>query len=277
MNFQIIIDNRTQENNLELHTEHGLSIYFEADEKKWLFDTGASGNFAENADKMKIHIEEIDNLVISHGHNDHTGGLETFLKQNEKAEIFMAPDIATANYISCKKGTIHNLSTKKELIAENKRRFHFIKNNTILTKNVSLMTKYIITYPKPKANKTLFVADKSGIRNDDFTHEITLIVKEKETPIILSACSHNGVLNIIQSACKFMNMKKIKAFIGGTHLIDNIYEETEINQVVETLKKEYPETILFTGHCTGDKAMQDLTTKSRQIHSFYSGATLNIE
>lgn len=280
MKFQIVIDNRSQENNLELHSEHGLSIYFETDGKKWLFDTGASGNFAVNAAKMGIHINEIDKLIISHGHNDHTGGLETFLSLNNKAEIFIAPDITTTDYISYKRKTIRNISTNKKLITENKKQFHFVKNNKILTKNVALMTKYTITHPQPRANKTLFVADELEMTYDNFAHEITLIVKERENLIILSACSHNGVLNIIQSACEFMKMKKIKAYIGGTHLIDNTYDEKEINEITETLKKEHPDAVLFTGHCTGDNAMHDLWRKlrpSHQIRFLYSGAILNIE
>ncbi|HQO70467.1 MAG TPA: MBL fold metallo-hydrolase, partial [Clostridia bacterium] len=62
-------------NKEDLKSEHGLSLYIETSGKRILFDSGASGLFMENAIKMGINISDIDYAVISHGHNDHGGGL----------------------------------------------------------------------------------------------------------------------------------------------------------------------------------------------------------
>ena len=59
--------------------EHGLSFYIEADDKRILFDTGYSDVFLKNALKMGITLLDLDYIVLSHGHYDHTWGLSHYL------------------------------------------------------------------------------------------------------------------------------------------------------------------------------------------------------
>ncbi|MGL5573401.1 MAG: MBL fold metallo-hydrolase, partial [Cetobacterium sp.] len=74
--------------NKDLAKEHGLSLYIKTNGKKILFDVGESKKFWKNAEKIGINLEEIDYLVLSHGHKDHGGGLPYFLKKNKKAKIY---------------------------------------------------------------------------------------------------------------------------------------------------------------------------------------------
>ena len=67
-----------------LTAEHGLSFYIETENRKILFDTGQSALFMQNAKTMDIDIREIDIVVVSHGHYDHTGGLHAFLLENKR-------------------------------------------------------------------------------------------------------------------------------------------------------------------------------------------------
>jgi len=70
-------------------SEHGLSLYIEANSRKILFDVGAGELFLENAKKLNVDISDVDYLIISHGHYDHGGGLKAFLRENTKAEVFL--------------------------------------------------------------------------------------------------------------------------------------------------------------------------------------------
>ena len=68
----------------DLIAEHGLSIYIETEDRKIIFDTGQSGLFLQNSEKLGVNIENIDSLVLSHGHYDHTGGLVPFSKKTAR-------------------------------------------------------------------------------------------------------------------------------------------------------------------------------------------------
>lgn len=85
MKIITLIENLVYEEGLV--AEHGLSVYIETANRKMLFDTGQSGIFIQNAKTLSIAIENIDSVVLSHGHYDHTGGLYPFLDVNKKAKV----------------------------------------------------------------------------------------------------------------------------------------------------------------------------------------------
>ena len=103
MDTRIIIlsDNRTD--NPLLETEHGLSVYLEYNGRKYLLDTGASDLFMRNAEKLGVDLSEVDYCLISHGHNDHIGGLPAFLEVNHKAKVILSSEIPGAEYASVRR------------------------------------------------------------------------------------------------------------------------------------------------------------------------------
>lgn len=88
MKVYTLIDNVSRSD--EYRSEFGLSYLIRTEKHTVLFDSGASGLFAENAEKMGVHLEDVDIAVLSHGHFDHGGGLEHFLRLNRKAKIYMS-------------------------------------------------------------------------------------------------------------------------------------------------------------------------------------------
>lgn len=79
-----LIENNSYINNT-LHSEHGFSLYIEINEKKILFDTGQSGNFIKNAEKLKINLKDLDYVVLSHGHYYHSDGFGKFVQNINKS------------------------------------------------------------------------------------------------------------------------------------------------------------------------------------------------
>lgn len=232
----------------EFRNEHGLSLYIKTSGKNILFDTGASALFLENAKKMNVDISNIDYLILSHGHNDHGGGLETFLKANNKAEIFIHRR-AFDKYYSVKAdkekyiGLDQRLKENKQIIYTTER--FFINKNIEVFSNVKEKTL------KPKSNANLFKEENNQKLLDDFLHEQNLIIKEAGKSVLISGCSHNGIINIIE---KF---KELKGFapdyvIGGFHLHSRTLGSESFKNVDKI--SEYllaSETQCYTLHCTG--------------------------
>lgn len=281
MNVTVLIDNNPHPE-LDLLTEHGLSIYFEADGLKWLYDSGASENFHLNAQKLGIDIADIDFLVVSHGHADHSGGLEHFLNVNSKARIIMSSQILGKSFYSYRRKYKKDISTNTSLIDKYKNRFTLVNENMQLSTNVALICKIPQKYTAPKGNNKLTVSDLENEKPDNFNHEVVLTVTTENGVVVFSGCSHNGVLNILEASSDYFNHSKISACIGGTHLIDsdatNIYEsDEEIKEIGKSILSQYPEMQLITGHCTGNNAYKKLASiLEGNLKVFHTGTVLSV-
>jgi 7,8-dihydropterin-6-yl-methyl-4-(beta-D-ribofuranosyl)aminobenzene 5'-phosphate synthase len=281
MNIAVLIDNNSHAEN-SLLTEHGLSIYFEADGYKWLFDVGASEGYYSNAGKMGIMVEDIDFLVLSHGHSDHTGGLEHFIKVNKKARIIMSSKIEGKSYYSIKRKFMRDIGINHSIVEQNIKRFILAESNMPISKNIALISEIPLIYDTPKANCKLFISDSGGEKPDDFKHEAALAVNTTAGLVVFSGCSHSGILNILEASSNYFNKSKIIACLGGTHLIDsdsfNLYEsEAEIDQIGRSIISHHPTMQLISGHCTGTNAHKKLSIiMGDNYKKFHSGTTLSI-
>lgn len=260
MRITVLVDNQPHPENLSLDVEHGLSFYIETERHdKILLDVGASDKFLHNANKLGINIADVDYLILSHAHNDHTGGLACFLENNKKAKIYLSSNINGLGVYSNRRKNMRDISIDYSLLQEYRERFIFVSNNMQLTPSVQIICDIPIRYSIPQANRTLF----AGKEPDTFNHEIA---------VLLSSCTHLGLLNTLEAA-----QTSPTIFIGGMHLIDsdddNKFEtEKEYNTMAETLRVRYPDLQIYTGHCTGSNAQCVLTNlMPKQFHTFYTG------
>lgn len=281
MEVTVLIDNNPDPQ-LSLCHEHGLSFYFEIDGFKWLFDVGASDQFYVNARKLDIAIEDVDYLILSHGHKDHTGGLQQFLTVNSKAKVILSSLIRGNSFYSSRRGSKRNISTDWVLIEKYISRFIFVDQNFYISEHVGLVCEFSDQYTKPKANKTLYISGSDQDKLDDFKHEIALSLNTPVGVVVFSGCSHNGVLNILKACSDYLRNTHIIACIGGTHLIDSetskiLESKDEIRQIGKTIRQCYPDMVLITGHCTGVFATQQLANElGSRIQIFYSGARFEL-
>lgn len=253
--LRILIDN-TPDTDGRLHSEHGLSIYMEACGKKFLIDTGLSGKAMDNARALGADISQVDFLILSHGHKDHTGGLWRFLEENKSAKIIASRKIAELDYTSDSRGIRHSLNPDKDLIMKNKDRFIFLDRNLMEVRDgenqVSAGTCDTDAYERPRGNRLLHI---NGLPyNGDDELIITVVADGRMT--VISPCSHSGLMNIIRCAEKRTGME-CSTFVGGLHMIDG---EGDLDSAGPSIRESIRHTIkkMHTGHCTGKTAQERL-------------------
>ena len=261
----------------ELENEHGLSVYLETENYKCLLDTGASDMFIRNAEKTGINLEDIDYVFISHGHSDHTGGLQAFLEINRKAKIVLSKYVLSQRFFSIRNG-VHEISSKID-ISHYEDRFIFIDEITKFENDIFVFPCRQEIYPLPKANSTIMTKKNNGLKADNFDHEIIVCIGVDDL-FVYTGCAHHGVLNILNSV-QSNTGKHISTLIGGFHLLDGYpdqYESVEeITEIAESLATNYPGTMIYTGHCTGDNVYRQLKkTLKDNLNLFYTGFTLFI-
>ena len=275
MKIVVLSDNRKLNKSLE--SEHGLCVYIETEHYKCLLDTGASDMFIHNAEQMVIDLEAVDYVFISHGHSDHIGGLMAFLKINNKAKIILSKNALSQRFFSNRKG-LREISSQIDL-HNYQDRFIFIDEVTKFENEIYAFPCQQAIYSLPKANNTLMVEDANGLKPDNFNHEI-VVCFGVDNLFVYTGCAHHGILNILNSVQNITG-KQISTLIGGFHLLDGYSDqfetEDEITEIAGVLATNYPDTMIYTGHCTGDNVYSLLKKKlTDNLKFFYTGFTFFI-
>jgi 7,8-dihydropterin-6-yl-methyl-4-(beta-D-ribofuranosyl)aminobenzene 5'-phosphate synthase len=239
--------------------EHGLSILIRTFHGKnshvILFDTGRSPEgVITNADRIGIDLSEIEAIVISHGHNDHFGGLLAVLKAVNKKNL---PII------------VHEDMFKTRGVAEKDGKIR--KDPPFPSEDMVKPAKYVRTKgPHLIADETVLVTgeipsqtdfEKGSQRNSVLINgewrpypwmwddrAVAINIKHKGL-VVLSGCAHAGIINTIQYVKRITGVAKVHAVMGGFHLAGKEYE-SRISQTVENLKLIKP-YLIAPSHCTG--------------------------
>ena len=232
----------------ELKSEHGLSLYIESEQGRILFDTSQSELFSENAEKLGIDLSVVDFAVISHGHYDHGGGLKKFLQINKSAPVYISEN-AFGEFYNGEKyiGLDKSLKDSKRLV--------FISEDTRITDGAGLFVSSSLS----SDNFCAFglSAENGGKKQPDtFEHEIYLQLESDGKKVLLSGCSHKGIINIL-------NRFKPDVFIGGFHLL-KLEDERALEATAKALSAF--DTEFYTCHCTGEKQYNYLKEKIKSLN-----------
>lgn len=240
----------------DLCFEHGLSLYIETGNHKILFDAGQSAAFADNAEKLGVDLGKVEIAVLSHGHYDHSGGLQKFLEINETAPVYVSfhafePHYSANGYIGM------DPALKSSL------RIRYVAEETLLEEGITLHR--METVPMDTAG---LLVEENGVRKpDDFRHEQYLLLEEQGMRILISGCSHKGILNIMEAF-------RPDILIGGFHFM-KMEDEIQLRSAAEKLLQY--DTVYYTGHCTGQKQYDYLKTiMGDKLHYIATGTILEL-
>lgn len=248
MRATVVVDNIGNET---IKGEWGLCIYIEYGTDKVLLDTGSSGLFIENGNKLHIPLKDINYAVLSHAHYDHANGMRQFFQINDRAKFYLrdacAENCYAGNWIFKK-----YIGLPKGILAEYKDRIVFASGDYTLTEGIRLIPHKTQGLAAIGRREHMYRKEKvCRWSPDDFAHEQSLVFDTPEGIVIFNSCSHGGADSIINEVAATFPEKKLLALIGGFHLFNKPAEE------VRALAKRIKETgiqYVYTGHCTGKKS-----------------------
>lgn len=229
----------------ELTAEHGLSLFVETAHHTFLFDAGQTGAFAENASKLGIDLRAAEFAVLSHGHYDHGGGMLRFLELNRKAKIYVNQN---AFGIHCN-GTQRYIGLDDRLRSSS--RLILTGDECAIAPGLTLSTCNDLPRSIPTDPFGLTEQVGAFFLPDEFRHEQYLLIEEEGRRILLSGCSHKGILNILE-------WFKPDVLVGGFHFKQLDPNSDRLRAWGQALANY--DTVFYTGHCTGQEQFDVLKT-----------------
>jgi 7,8-dihydropterin-6-yl-methyl-4-(beta-D-ribofuranosyl)aminobenzene 5'-phosphate synthase len=240
--------------------EHGFSCLIETGREKFLFDTGPGMSLPLNLKAAHKDLGGLDRVFISHGHDDHTGGLQWVLEQVGKVEVVAHPAIfsrhmlqeagdraGSPRYIGCP-------HTQEEL-EKSGAVFRFIDHTQEVGSGLWFVTGIDLDPRQFPKDPRLVLPQEQQFVPDRVPDDASLLLETVTDPLLILGCAHSGILNIVDFLKKNMGIQKLSAVLGGTHL--QFYDKELIPRVIEKLE-EFSVGLAGVSHCTGFEAAAEL-------------------
>ena len=278
MKLTVLVDNNTLIDRY-FYAEPALSFFIEVDNKKILFDTGYSDIFIRNAEKMDIELADVDIVVLSHGHNDHTWGLTHLIKyydnpRNQGKQKIKTPLLVAHPLTFLPK--IDNDVTIGNVLSNDTLSKYF---NLLLSREPVVLTENLIFLGEIKRTNDFETENsigqilENGVKKDDFLlDDSALVYKSDKGLVIITGCSHPGICNIIEAARKICADDRVISVIGGFHLLNPSF--SQLQGTLNYMDKIQPESI-YACHCTDLKSKIELS-KVTNLKEVGSGLVINI-
>jgi len=277
MELTVLVDNNTLIDRY-FYGEPGVSYFIDDEDKRILFDVGYSDAFIRNAQKMNIDLQELDFLALSHGHLDHTWGLDPLIRIYTEAVLENIPHkkpTLVAHPLTFLTRTVNGLGEIGSIISEEKLSNHFTlklsKEPVGLTENMVFLGE-IERKNDFEAKSPIGKIVKPNFEEDDYLmDDSALVYKSSRGLVIITSCSHAGICNIVEYAKKICEDDRIIDIVGGFHLLNP--SEVQLQGTLQYMKQLRPKEV-HACHCT------DLDSKialSRVVNLKEVGVGLKLE
>ena len=278
MKVTVLMENTAREG-CGLVPEHGLSLYIEYRGKKLLLDAGSSGKFAGNAQALGVDLSAVDIAVLSHGHYDHADGLQRFFQLNSRAPVYVRPGAAGPYFARDPEGYryigVHRDIQQAGRLVEVQGLFPLMEGGWLVPETVRDPAF------AGQAADLLFKRGEEDFIPDDYRHEQSLVLEGERGLVVFNSCSHGGIVNIVRGVLEQLPGRTVYGVVGGFHMFGK--GESGMNcapeyvfRVAGALKDLGVEEI-FTGHCTGEPALNLLKERfGPGCRALSSGQTLDL-
>jgi 7,8-dihydropterin-6-yl-methyl-4-(beta-D-ribofuranosyl)aminobenzene 5'-phosphate synthase len=251
----------------QLIAEHGYSLLLtvqrDGQRASVLYDAGLGRDTVlHNMDVLEVQTRDLRAVVLSHGHADHHGGLEGMVERigRRKMPLVLHPDawrqrrviFPTGVEIRLPPPSHADLEREGVAIIEERGPSLLLDGTVLVTGQIERVTDFEKGFPIHQAQINQEWEPDTWIWDDQ---ALVCQVKEKGL-VVLSSCSHAGVINVLRHAQRLTGIDKIYAFVGGLHLTGGLFEAI-IRRTIAELASIGP-AIIVPGHCTGWKATHEL-------------------
>lgn len=230
--------------------EHGWAVHIAAGPHRLLLDTGQGLGLVNNSRVLGVDLSQLDGIVISHGHYDHTSGLADALLMSGKTDIYMHPDGFVDRYwfkdgqcreigIRHKQGYLESLGAQFRPVTE----FTEIFPQIYLTGEVPRVTDF----EPPDAAMKIRAATGEWAQ-DELRDDLSLVVATEKGLVVVLGCAHAGLINILSHITAKLPGQPIHTVIGGTHL--GFADPSQMDATVAALH-QFGVQRLGASHCTG--------------------------
>jgi len=245
----ILVDNEVRPG-LNLIPEHGFAALVESGPVRILFDTGQGSALVHNAQALGIDLSSLSAIVLSHGHNDHTGGLLHAVKSNPGVRVVAHPAVFSPHLklsddenIPCPWGIPYSRDILEAFGAV----FDFAPELTEIVP-VFWFTGSVPRVHEVAPDKHLVTVEGALTIPDPLEDDCSLVMNTDSGPVLLFGCAHAGVRNVLEHVRNKLAIDRVFACMGGTHLGKS--PESEINSAVEAFEQVGVQ-LLAPAHCTG--------------------------
>lgn len=273
MKITVLSENTVADERLEC--EHSLSVLVQMQSAVILFDTGCGGMFIRNAQKLGLDLTRVTHVVLSHGHYDHAGGIPDFLTMNTTASVYMRKEALSPVYSVRAAGETDYIGVPQELADSN--RLVFSHDQMTIAPGVTLYSDFMRSEAIPETNRGLMRMERGQLIQDDFIHEQAASLVQGGQSLLITGCSHQGIINIMKDY-----HLKTGGFpdyvLGGFHLHSHTYGKAE-DQIIRHTADYLASTpsIYLTCHCTGQPSFDALKQLlGEQIQYISAGQTLTL-
>ncbi len=250
-----------------LLAEHGLSLLVTVHQgtktHTLLFDTGYSQiGVPHNMALLDIDLQRIEAIVLSHAHMDHSGSLNRILEgiKGPVTLVVHPGAFLFPRYIERDDGTRQRFprTLSREDLASEKLKILESKTPVLLAEDGLMVTGQVERSTGFEKGLPGALLERDGkIMPDPISDDQALVLHLKEKGlVVISGCSHSGIVNTLLHAQKLTGLRKVHAVLGGFHLSGPAFEPI-VEKTISELKNVAPEVIVPM-HCTGWKAIQRL-------------------